>query len=64
MRTTEKQKAAVLFCEQQLNIKYTGNINNPIEVSKFLSEFLSRAKTRLKEINYEYSDKLDDIFYN
>lgn len=33
--TTDRQKAAIHFCEQWLNITFDGNINNRFEVSIF-----------------------------
>ena len=34
--TTDKQKAAVHFCEQWLKITFSGNINNFQQVNNFL----------------------------
>ena len=43
-QSTEKQKSAVKFVEEWLNITFTGNINDFYEVSDFLSEYLDEAK--------------------
>lgn len=42
--TTNRQKAAVHFCEQWLNITFEGDINNFQQVSYFLSIYLDEAK--------------------
>lgn len=42
--TTERQKAAVNFCEEVLDVTFKGNINNFNEVSEFLSIYLDQAK--------------------
>lgn len=42
--TTKRQKAAVNFCEQVLDISFKGDIDNFNEVSEFLSEYLEQAK--------------------
>lgn len=54
MRTTPRQKAAVHFCEQWLDIEFKWDINNPIIVSKFLSIFLDEAKRLHEEAEREY----------
>lgn len=52
--TTPRQKAAVHFCEQWLNVTFEGDINNFNEVSEFLSEYLEDAKITATEISCEY----------
>lgn len=42
--TTKKQKSAISFCEEVLNISFNGNINNFNEVSEFLDTYLEQAK--------------------
>lgn len=59
--TTPRQKAAVHFCEQWLNITFEGDINNFNEVSEFLSEYLDDAKTTALEISCEYEAYLWDL---
>ena len=54
-KSTEKQKAAVKFVEEWLNITFTGNINNFDEVSDFLYEFLDEAKLIYNEVYNEYT---------
>ena len=41
---TKKQKSAISFCEEVLNISFNGNINNFNEVSEFLDTYLEQAK--------------------
>ena len=54
--TTGRQKAAVHFCEQWLNITFNGDINNFQQVSNFLSEYLEEAKLTYEEIACEYEE--------
>lgn len=54
-QSTERQKAAVKFVEEWLDITFTGNINNFYEVSDFLSEYLDEAKQMYDEIYCEYT---------
>ena len=42
--TTKRQRAAVHFCEQWLNITFEGNIEDKYQVSIFLGEYLQDAK--------------------
>ena len=51
---TNKQKAAVHFCEQWLNITFEGDIEDKYQVSTFLEEYLQEAKDLYNEIKYEY----------
>ena len=51
---TDKQKAAVHFCEQWLNITFEGDIEDKNQVSEFLEEYLQEAKDLYNEIKYEY----------
>ena len=50
---TDKQKAAVHFCEQWLNITFEGDIEDKNQVLEFLEEYLQEAKTIYNEIKYE-----------
>lgn len=59
--TTDRQKAAVHFCEQWLNITFSGNIENRYEVSAFLSEYLQEAKDLYNELRCEYEAYLWDL---
>lgn len=52
--TTNRQKAAVNFCEQWLNVTFNGDINNFRQVSNFLSIYLKEAKLLYDEIKCEY----------
>ena len=59
--TTDRQKAAIHFCEQWLNITFDGNINNRFEVSIFLEEYLQEAKNLYDEIRCDYEACLWDL---
>ena len=54
-QSTARQKGAVKFVEEWLNITFTGNINDFYEVSDFLSEYLDEAKQMYDEAYSEYS---------
>lgn len=54
--TTNKQKADVHFCEQWLNVTFTGNINNEQEVLDFLNEYFNEAARIYEEYSYEYEE--------
>lgn len=56
--TTDKQKAAVHFCEQWLNITFEGDIEDKNQVSTFLEEYLQEAKDLYNEIKCEYETYL------
>ena len=60
-KSTIKQKAAVHFCEQWLNITFNGDINNFQQVSDFLSEYLEEAKLTCDELTCEYEAYLWDL---
>lgn len=59
--TTNKQKEAVHFCEQWLNITFEGNINDFQQVSYFLSIYLDEAKSLYNEVRCEYEAYLWDL---
>ena len=59
--TTDRQKAAVHFCEQWLNITFEGNINDFQQVSYFLSIYLDEAKRLYDEVRCEYESYLWDL---
>ena len=59
--TTDKQKAAVHFCEEWLNVTFNGDINNFQQISNFLSEYLEEAKLTHEEIACEYESYLWDL---
>lgn len=52
--TTNRQKAAVHFCEQWLHITFRGNIENRNQVSAFLNKYLQEAKNLYDEAKCEY----------
>ena len=43
-QVTERQKKAVVFIEEILDVNFEGDINNYRQVSDFLSEYLEDAK--------------------
>ena len=59
--TTKKQRAAVHFCEQWLNITFEGNIEDKYQVSIFLGEYLQDAKDLYNEVRCEYEAYLWDL---
>lgn len=59
--TTDRQKAAVHFCEQWLNITFNGNIEDRYQVSIFLGEYLQEAKDLHNELRCEYEAYLWDL---
>ena len=59
--TTDRQKAAIHFCEQWLNVTFEGKINNRFEVSIFLGEYLQEAKNLYDEIRCDYEAYLWDL---
>ena len=62
--TTDKQKAAVHFCEQWLDVTFNGDINNFRQVNNFLSIYLEEAKLLYNEIKCEYEAYLWDLMMN
>ena len=54
-QSTARQKGAVKFVEEWLDITFNGDINNFYEVSDFLSEYLDEAKQMYDEIYCEYT---------
>ena len=59
--TTDRQKAAVQFCEQWLDVTFEGNIEDKYQVSIFLSEYLQEAKDLYNEIRCEYEAYLWEL---
>lgn len=59
--TTKRQRAAVHFCEQWLNITFEGNIEDKYQVSIFLGEYLQDAKNLYNEVRCEYEAYLWDL---
>ena len=59
--TTDRQKAAVQFCEQWLDVTFEGNIEDKYQVSIFLSEYLQEAKDLYNEIRCEYETYLWEL---
>ena len=59
--STERQRAAVHFCEQWLNVTFEGNIEDKYQVSIFLGEYLQDAKNLYNEVRCEYEAYLWDL---
>ena len=62
-QSTERQKSAVKFVEEWLNITFTGNINDFYEVSDFLSEYLDEAKQIYDEVYNEYTSYIFSKYF-
>ena len=62
-QSTPKQKGAVKFVEEWLNITFTGNINDFYEVSDFLSEYLEEAKQMYDEVYNEYTSYIFSKYF-
>ena len=54
MKPTNRQIAAVHFCEEWLNISFEGDIEDRAQVSIFLKEYLDDAKRLYEEVACEY----------
>jgi len=59
--TTKRQKAAVKFCEECLEIKFEGDLNDFNAVSQFLGLYLEQAKELFNEIACEYQAYVDEL---
>ena len=59
--TTNRQKAAIHFCEQWRNITFNGDIEDRYQVSIFLGEYLQEAKDLYNELRCEYEAYLWDL---
>ena len=53
--STPKQRSALAFCEDVLDIQFEGNRYNFYDVSDFLSEYLEEAKQVARELTCSYS---------
>ena len=62
-QSTPKQKGAVKFVGEWLNITFTGNINDFYEVSDFLSEYLDEAKQMYDEVYNEYTSYIFSKYF-
>lgn len=65
-QVTERQKKAVVFIEEILDIDFEGDINNYRQVSDFLNEYLEDAKELNEYYNsivLENSDILNKDYY-
>lgn len=61
-QSTAKQKAAVEFCEEVLNIEFIGNIESYEDCSRLLSEFLDEAKRTYQELKCEYESYIESLY--
>ena len=57
--TTDRQKAAVNFCEEWLNVTFEGDINDFQQVSNFLSIYLDEAKIVSEDAIESYYSNFD-----
>lgn len=57
-KSTNRQKAAVTFVEEWLDIDFEGNLDDFYEVSDFLAEYLQLAKDQYEEAKCEYESYL------
>lgn len=55
IKSTEKQRKAVKYCEEFLYIEFEGNIMSARDCSEFLNLYLEEAKDRERELYCEYS---------
>ena len=62
-QSTARQKGAVKFVEEWLNITFTGNINDFYEVSDFLSEYLDEAKQMYDKVYNEYTSYIFSKYF-
>ena len=62
-QSTARQKGAIKFIEEWLNITFTGNINDFYEVSDFLSEYLDEAKQMYDEVYNEYTSYIFSKYF-
>ena len=62
-QSTARQKGAIKFVEEWLNITFTGNINDFYEVSDFLSEYLDEAKQMYDEVYNEYTSYIFSKYF-
>ena len=61
--TTKRQKAAVNFCEEWLDISFEGDINDFNQVSNFLSIHLDHAKSNFRDAAESYNSFILDKDY-
>lgn len=59
--TTQRQKAAVHFCERLLKVPFEGDIENCKQVSNYLSMYLEDAKWMMEEIACEFEAYVNDL---
>ena len=54
VKSTERQRLAVHFCEKILNIEFHGDISNKIDCHKYLKMWLDLAKQEYDALRCEY----------
>ena len=60
-KSTSRQRAALAFCEEMLNINYIGDREDFYEVSEFLTEYLDEAKSLYTELQCEFESYYNDL---
>lgn len=60
-KSTEKQRKAVGFTQEVLNITFTGDINNFHDCSMYLATYLDDAKMQYEELRCEFEAYLSDL---
>lgn len=61
LKSTEKQREDIEYCEQWLNIEFEGNINSFDDCSQFLKAYLQDAILIEKELNSNYEHYWDNF---
>lgn len=59
--STLKQRMAVNFCCQMLDVDFNGNINAFKDCSSFLSVYLEEAKQFATELKCEYDSYIESL---
>lgn len=60
--STQRQQEAVRFCEEILDIKFNGDINNFLSCSQFLEIYLEDAKRVYQELKCEYEAAMMELW--
>lgn len=60
--TTERQKNAVHFCEECLQVEFEGDINNTKEVNIFLNLYLDDAKDVYNDLRCEFEAYIIELY--
>lgn len=54
MAPSNEEKSQVSFCEEYLQVTFTGDIENRQDVKQFLDEYLDEAERMYNELKCEY----------